>query len=57
MNDQGRAFGEEQLRWVLYDNRVAPLAEGLQRLVGAVEAWCAPAKAHDDISVLAVELA
>src|SRR5262249_45170881 len=43
MNGDGRAFGDEQMRKVLSERRDISLGHGLDQLIEAVEAWCAPA--------------
>jgi sigma-B regulation protein RsbU (phosphoserine phosphatase) len=52
----GGTFGEARCAQVLAETAGLPLAEGLNRLARAVEAWSAPKAPHDDISVAAVEL-
>ncbi len=56
LNAHCKAFGDERLRVAVQREAGAPLGEGVKRLVGDVEAWCAPGAPHDDISVLAIEM-
>jgi sigma-B regulation protein RsbU (phosphoserine phosphatase) len=56
MNGEDRPFGVPRCAEVLAGARGEPLAEGLRRLLAAVEAWSAPGRPHDDITVAAVEL-
>src|SRR5207249_4331942 len=56
MNTPGEQFGEDRLAQEVLAARGQDLQAGLDRLMTSVQAWCAPRAAHDDISVLAVEL-
>jgi sigma-B regulation protein RsbU (phosphoserine phosphatase) len=54
-NADGEHFGTHRLLAALDENRRLPLAEALDGLVRAVEAWRGEVSRLDDISVLAVE--
>jgi sigma-B regulation protein RsbU (phosphoserine phosphatase) len=57
MDANGRRFGDERLQQAIEQGRAAPLAESLAYLLRRVEEWCGEAAPHDDISILAVEIA
>jgi sigma-B regulation protein RsbU (phosphoserine phosphatase) len=54
-NENGEHFGYRRLLDAFEDNRRLPLADHLNSLVRAVEAWRGAVPRHDDISVLMVE--
>jgi len=56
MNPAGDPLGGETVVKVLTE-KPGSLEEGIQNVLSQLEDWCAPAPPHDDISILAVEMA
>src|SRR5262249_51451165 len=56
-NADGEHFGSRRRPSGLGETCHAPLAESLNGLLKKVEGWCADAPRHDEISLLAVEMA
>jgi sigma-B regulation protein RsbU (phosphoserine phosphatase) len=57
LNADEDRFGEDRILAHVEQGRPAPLADSVRQLLGAAESWCGPKPPHDDISLLAVELA
>ena len=57
MNGSGEHFGDESLRQAIARGRARPLSEGIDALLGDVALWQGGLRPHDDISILAVQLA
>jgi sigma-B regulation protein RsbU (phosphoserine phosphatase) len=54
-NADGEHFGTRRLLATLEQTRAAPLGDGVNALVRAVESWCGT-RPQDDVSILAVEI-
>jgi sigma-B regulation protein RsbU (phosphoserine phosphatase) len=57
LNPAHKQFGEERFLNALEQARPLPLQDSLASLVGTIETWCGFVPPHDDISILAVEVA
>jgi sigma-B regulation protein RsbU (phosphoserine phosphatase) len=56
-NADRKPFGEQRMLARIDQGRAHPLRDSVEMLVRGVEDWCGPEAPHDDISLLAVELA
>ncbi len=56
MDPAGELFGDARLLQAIGRGRSVPLHESVAALVGEVERWRGAASAHDDISIVAVEV-
>jgi sigma-B regulation protein RsbU (phosphoserine phosphatase) len=56
-NGDDERFSEQRCVLAVEEARHLPVADGVTRLARAAEDWSAPKAPHDDISILAVELA
>jgi sigma-B regulation protein RsbU (phosphoserine phosphatase) len=56
-NKEGEAFGMNRLLELIEQGRAMPLSKTLGMLLQATQDWCGEVPPHDDISLLAVELA
>ncbi len=56
MNPAGHLFGDPRLLATIADSRDLPLRASVDHLMAAITAWHGTAKAHDDLSVLAIEM-
>ena len=56
-NTKGEEFGKGRLIRAMYQSRFLPLRDSLSSALASVEEWCGPARVHDDITLLAVEIA
>ena len=57
MNASGERFGDARLLEAISRGRAEPLREGIATLLGEIVRWQGGEKPHDDISILAVEVA
>jgi sigma-B regulation protein RsbU (phosphoserine phosphatase) len=56
MNSEGRRFGDARLMEAVGRGRAVPLRDGVAALLSEITRWQGDEKAHDDISILAVEV-
>lgn len=56
-NAENEQFGDHRLCKAIEQTRNRPLADGLSNLLESVESWCGKSDLHDDVAVLAVEMA
>lgn len=57
MNPEGQRFGDARLLEAVARGRAEPLREGMATLLSEITAWQGGERPHDDISILAVEVA
>ncbi|HSE98985.1 MAG TPA: GAF domain-containing SpoIIE family protein phosphatase [Blastocatellia bacterium] len=56
LNTAGEEFGEERMQQALIESAHLPAAEARDALVGSVQAWCANAPQHDDLTFIILKV-
>lgn len=56
MDGNGQQFGDTRLLAAVGQGRSDTLSEGVELLIGKISAWHGARSAHDDISILAIEM-
>ena len=57
LNSKTGLFGTRRLLSVLHQGRTLPLGESLAMLMKTVQLWSGTTRLHDDVSILALEIA